>query len=56
MSHIPLGIDSSLSDSFGRTVVGGFSVITTFLAISIVGGPQFLLFIFIIGSLYWNGE
>jgi ABC-type multidrug transport system fused ATPase/permease subunit len=29
---------------------------TTFLTISIVGGPQFLLFIIIIGLLYWNGE
>jgi len=29
---------------------------TTFLTISIVGGPQFLLFIVITGLLYWNGE
>jgi hypothetical protein len=56
ISHVGLGIDSSLSDNFGRTAVGALSVITTFLTISIVGGPQFVLFIVIIGSLYWNGE
>ncbi|KAN0125580.1 multidrug resistance-associated ABC transporter [Russula decolorans] len=48
------GIDSSLSDNFGRSTVGAFSVTTTFLTISVVGGPQFLLFIIFIGSLYWN--
>jgi hypothetical protein len=51
-----LGVDSSLSDNFGRSVVGGLSVITTFLTISVVGGPQFFLFIALIGSLYWNSE
>jgi hypothetical protein len=56
MSHFELGIDSSLSDNFGRTIVGAFSVMTTFLTISIVGGPQFLFFIVITGLLYWNGE
>jgi hypothetical protein len=35
---------------------GAFSVTATFLTISVVGGPQFLLFIIFIGSLYWNGE
>jgi hypothetical protein len=56
MSHIEPGIDSSLSDNFGRTMVGSFSVATTFITISVVGGPQFLLFVVIIGSLYWNSE
>jgi len=56
ISHVGLGIDSSLSDNFGRTAVGALSVITTFLTIGIVGGPRFVLFIIIIGSLYWNGE
>ncbi|KAI0302402.1 hypothetical protein B0F90DRAFT_1714514 [Multifurca ochricompacta] len=50
------GIDSSLSDNFGRSTVNGLSVFTTFLAISIVGGPRFFLFILVIGSLYWNGK
>jgi hypothetical protein len=58
VSHISFesGIDSSLSDNFGRTIVGGLSVITTSITISVVGGPQFFLFFLLIGSLYWNGE
>jgi hypothetical protein len=56
ISHVETGIDSNLSDHFGRSIVGSFSVITTFLTISVVGGPQFLTFIIFIGSLYWNGE
>ncbi|KAH8996013.1 ATP-binding cassette transporter [Lactarius akahatsu] len=37
------GIDSSLSDNFGRSTVNGLSVTTTFTTLSIVGGPQFFL-------------
>ncbi|KAH9174901.1 ATP-binding cassette transporter [Lactarius sanguifluus] len=48
------GIDSSLSDNFGRSTVNGLSVMTTFIALSIVGGPRFFLVILVIGSLYWN--
>ncbi|KAH9169799.1 ATP-binding cassette transporter [Lactarius sanguifluus] len=48
------GIDSSLSDNFGRSTVNGLSVTTTFITLSIVGGPQFFLVILVIGSLYWN--
>ena len=50
------GIDSNLSDNFGRTTVNGISVITTFLTLSIVGGPQFFLVILVIGLLYWNSK
>jgi hypothetical protein len=58
VSHISLnsGVDSSLSDNFGRTIVGGLSVITTFLSIGIAGGPRFFLFIILIASPYWNSE
>ncbi|KAH9067580.1 ATP-binding cassette transporter [Lactarius vividus] len=48
------GIDSSLSDNFGRSAVNGLSVMTTFITLSIVGGPRFFLVILVIGSLYWN--
>ncbi|KAH8986771.1 ATP-binding cassette transporter [Lactarius hatsudake] len=48
------GIDSSLSDNFGRSTVNGLSVTTTFITLSIVGGPQFFLVILVICSLYWN--
>ena len=50
------GIDSNLSDNFGRTTVNGISVITTFITLSIVGGPQFFLVILVIGLLYWNSK
>ncbi|KAH9036170.1 ATP-binding cassette transporter [Lactarius pseudohatsudake] len=48
------GIDSSLSDNFGRSTVNGLSVMTTFITLSIVGGLRFFLVILVIGSLYWN--
>lgn len=48
------GIDSNLSDNFGRSAVNGLSVITTFITLSIVGGPQFFLIILVISALYWN--
>ena len=55
-TYLDAGIDSSLSDNFGRSAVNGLSVITTFITLSIVGGPQFFLVILVIGSLYWNGK
>ncbi|KAH9976210.1 ATP-binding cassette transporter [Lactifluus volemus] len=50
------GVDSSLSGTFGITVMCGLSVFTTLLTISVVGGPQFFLFIAIICLLYWNSK
>ncbi|KAH9050918.1 ATP-binding cassette transporter [Lactarius deliciosus] len=44
------GIDSSLSDNFGRSTVNGLSVMTTFITLSIVGGPRFFLVILIYGQ------
>ena len=55
-SYLETGIDSNLSDNFGRSAVNGLSVLTTFFTLSIVGGPQFFLVILVIGALYWNGE
>ncbi|KAH9043928.1 ATP-binding cassette transporter [Lactarius pseudohatsudake] len=48
------GIDSNLSNHFGRGTMTGLSVMTTFITLSIAGGPQFFLVIFVIGLLYWN--
>ncbi|KAH8986254.1 ATP-binding cassette transporter [Lactarius hatsudake] len=48
------GIDSKLSNHFGRSTMTGLSVMTTFITLSIAGGPQFFLVIFVIGLLYWN--
>jgi len=48
------GIDSSLADNYGRSVVNGLSAATTLITISVVGGFPFLLAAIIIGSLYYN--
>ena len=48
------GIDSSLSDNFGRSIINGLSVLTTFVTISVVGGPLFIFAAALLGLLYWN--
>ncbi|KDQ21679.1 hypothetical protein BOTBODRAFT_26106 [Botryobasidium botryosum FD-172 SS1] len=48
------GIDSGLADNFGRTVMYGLSVITSFITVSYVGGPWFLAAAVILGVLYYN--
>lgn len=49
------GIDSSLSDNFGRSVFYFTSVCTTFVTITVVGGPTFFFAALVIGALYYNG-
>ena len=56
LSYLEAGIDSSLSDNFGRSTVNGLSVMTTFITLSVVGGPQFFLVILVIGAMYWNSK
>ncbi|CDO71111.1 hypothetical protein BN946_scf184844.g115 [Trametes cinnabarina] len=48
------GIDSNLSDNFGRSVFYAVSVLTTFVTISIVGGPLFVVAAIIFGFLYYS--
>ncbi|KAI0066796.1 multidrug resistance-associated ABC transporter [Artomyces pyxidatus] len=48
------GIDSSLSDNFGRSIINGLSVVTTLITITYVGGPPFFLCAVLIGTLYFN--
>ena len=50
------GIDSRLSDAFGRTLIGALSVITTIATVSVVGGPIFVFGVLLLGSIYWNGR
>jgi ABC-type multidrug transport system fused ATPase/permease subunit len=52
--HVSVGIDSSLSDNFGRSIMYGLSALTTFIIVSIVGGPLFLIAIIILGVFYYN--
>ncbi|KAJ7131700.1 multidrug resistance-associated ABC transporter [Mycena crocata] len=48
------GIDSSLSDNFGRSTVYFISSITTIITISFVGGVPFMIASFITGIFYYN--
>ena len=51
-----LGIDSSLSDNFGRSVMYALSGLTTIITVSYVGGLPFIFATFILGIVYWNGK
>ena len=48
------GIDSSLSDHFGRSIMYGMSAIATFATISIVGGGPFLVVTLVVSVLYYQ--
>ncbi|KAJ7853283.1 multidrug resistance-associated ABC transporter [Mycena olivaceomarginata] len=48
------GIDSSLSDNFGRSTVYFISSITTILTISFVGGIPFIIAALVTGVFYYN--
>ena len=55
LKSFPIGIDSSLSDNFGRSIIYGLSAVTTLVTVSAVGGPPFILAAVILGLIYWNG-
>ncbi|KAE9407953.1 ATP-binding cassette transporter [Gymnopus androsaceus JB14] len=48
------GIDSSLSDNFGRSIQYALSATATLISISVVGGPPFVIAAFLLGIVYWN--
>ncbi|KAG2008561.1 ATP-binding cassette transporter [Coprinopsis cinerea AmutBmut pab1-1] len=48
------GIDSSLADNLGRTIITALSALTTIVTVSVVGGIPFVVAIAILGVLYWN--
>ncbi|KAF9007916.1 ATP-binding cassette transporter [Cyathus striatus] len=48
------GIDSSLADNFGRSIIYGLSASTTLVTISVVGGLPFVIAAIILGSIYFN--
>ncbi|KAF8154768.1 multidrug resistance-associated ABC transporter [Crassisporium funariophilum] len=50
------GIDSSLADNFGRSIIYGLSATTTIITVSFVGGLPFILAAVGLGFIYWNGE
>jgi len=48
------GIDSNLSDNFGRSIMYGLSATTTLVTVSYVGGIPFILAAIVLGAIYWN--
>ncbi|KAJ3748238.1 multidrug resistance-associated ABC transporter [Lentinula raphanica] len=50
------GIDSRLSDNFGRSIQYGLSATATLITVSIAGGPPFVLAAAFLGVIYWNGK
>ncbi|KAF9788298.1 multidrug resistance-associated ABC transporter [Thelephora terrestris] len=48
------GIDSSLSDNLGRSIINGLSVLTTFITISVVGGWPFVAVTLLVGVFYFE--
>ncbi|KAF8627345.1 hypothetical protein AX15_004416 [Amanita polypyramis BW_CC] len=48
------GIDSTLSDNFGRSIMYFLSAMTTVVTVSVIGGPLFILAAIILGFLYYN--
>ncbi|KAJ4488652.1 multidrug resistance-associated ABC transporter [Lentinula lateritia] len=48
------GIDSSLSDNFGRSIQYALSAVATLISVSVVGGPPFVFAALILGVVYWN--
>lgn len=50
------GIDSNLSDNFGRSIMYGLSATTTLVTVSYVGGIPFILAAIVLGAIYWNGK
>ena len=55
LAHLQAGIDSSLSDNFGRSIMYGLSALTTIASIAVVGGPPFVVVALVFAALYWNG-
>ncbi|KZO97554.1 multidrug resistance-associated ABC transporter [Calocera viscosa TUFC12733] len=48
------GLDSSLADNFGRTLFYALNVVTTFVTVSYIGGPGFMVAACFLGFLYYQ--
>ncbi|KAJ3535457.1 hypothetical protein NM688_g6972 [Phlebia brevispora] len=49
------GVDSTLPDNFGRSVMLALSALATFISITVVGGLPFFFVAVAVGALYYNG-
>jgi ABC-type multidrug transport system fused ATPase/permease subunit len=50
------GIDSSLSDNLGRSIMYGLSGLTTFIVVSASGGLPFVAAALVLAFLYYQGK
>ncbi|CAE6535307.1 unnamed protein product [Rhizoctonia solani] len=48
------GVDSSVADNLGRTIMYALSVLVTFATVTYVGGIRFFVLACIVGVLYYN--
>ncbi|KAF9531155.1 multidrug resistance-associated ABC transporter [Crepidotus variabilis] len=48
------GVDSSLSDNFGRSFVYLLSATTTIVTVSVIGGLPFIIAVVFLGTIYWS--
>jgi hypothetical protein len=55
MNHNNTGIDSRLSDHFGRSVIFALSFIVTVVSVAFAGGLPFLIAIVFLGFIYYDG-
>ena len=51
-----VGVDSSLPDNFGRSMMYGLSAVTTYITITFVGGWPFFFAAIVLMSLYYSGK
>ena len=50
------GIDSNMSDNFGRSIMYGLSALTTIVTITVVGGLPFLCVAVVLAYFYFDGK
>lgn len=50
------GIDSTLSDNFGRSIMFGISTSVTIITVSAVGGIPFIVAAILLGTVYYNSR
>ena len=56
LTKFPSGIDSSLANNFGRSLINMLSVTTTLITISVVGGVPFILAMICLGLVYYHSK
>lgn len=56
LTMLPPGIDSSLANNFGRSLINMLSVTTTLITISVIGGVPFILAMICLGFVYYHCE